>query len=80
MKTPNKKTAGIFTTCIQRAFDSVHGQTGVSKEDLFFAAMAYACIGLTVVNVDFLPLALHVVGWSAVFSGTAGMMFVRRIL
>ena len=80
MKTPTKKIAGPFTACIQRAFDSVHGQTGVSKSDLFAMGMTFASLGLIVVNIDFLPLALHAVGWSAIFSGTAGMVFLRKIL
>ena len=80
MKTPTKKTVGPFTEGIQRAFDTVHGQTGVSKSDLFAMGMTFASLGLIAVNVDFLPLALHAVGWTAVFSGLAGMIFVRRIL
>ena len=80
MKTPTKKPAGIFTACIQRAFESVHGQTGVSKDDLFYMGMAFASLGLIAVNIDFLPPAMRVVGWTAVFCGTAGMIFLRRIL
>ena len=80
MKTPTKKIAGPFTACIQRAFDSVHGQTGVSKSDLFAMGMTFASLGLIAVNVAFLPEALHVVGWTAIFCGLAGMMFVKRIL
>ena len=80
MKTTTKKIAGPFTAAIQNAFAEVHGRTGISKEDLFAAALGYAAVGLIVVNMDFLPMALNAVGWTAVFCGTAGMIFVRRIL
>ena len=80
MKTTIKKTAGPFTAGIQKAYAKVHGRTGISKEDLFAAALGYAAVGLIAVNVNFLPQVLHVVGWTAVFSGLAGMIFVRRIL
>ena len=80
MKTTTKKNVGPFTAGIQRAFATVHEQTGVTKEDLFHMGIAFASLGIIAVNVDFLPLALHAVGWSAIFSGTAGMIFVRRIL
>ena len=80
MKTTTKKNVGPFTAGIQRAFETVHEQTGVTKEDLFHMGIAFASLGIIAVNVDFLPQALHVVGWTAVFSGLAGMIFVRRIL
>ena len=80
MKNPTNKINGPFARCIQKAFDEVHAQTGISKEDLFAAAMAFASIGLIVVNIDFLPLALHFVGWTAIFCGGTGMLFLRRIL
>ena len=80
MKTTTKKNVGPFTTGIQRAFDTVHEQTGVTKEDLFHMGIAFASLGIIAVNVDFLPMSVHAVGWTAIFCGLAGMMFVRRIL
>ena len=80
MKTTAKKVVGPFTAGIQKAFDTVHEQTGVTKGDLFHVGFAFASLGIIAVNVDFLPQALHVVGWTAIFCGLAGMMFVRRIL
>ena len=80
MKTPTKKTVGPFTAAIQRAFETVHEQTGVTEGDLFHTGVAFSALGLIAVNVDFLPMSVHAVGWTAIFCGLAGMMFVRRIL
>ena len=80
MKTTAKKVVGPFTAGIQRAFDTVHEQTGVTKGDLFQVGIAFAALGLIAVNVAFLPMSVHAVGWTAIFCGLAGMMFVRRIL
>ena len=80
MKTTAKKVVGPFTAGIQKAFDTIHEQTGVTKGDLFHVGIAFAALGIIAVNVDFLPMSVHAVGWTAIFCGLAGMMFVRRIL
>ena len=73
-----KKTA--IKEAVEKAFNQIHDDYGISENDLFMASLGYSSVGLVLVNLDWLPSSFHALGWTLIFFGVPSMVFIRKLL
>ena len=73
-----KKT--VIKEAVEKAFNQIHDDYGISENDLFMASLGYSSVGLVLVNLDWLPSSFHALGWTLIFFGVPSMVFIRKLL
>jgi hypothetical protein len=80
MKKNTTENPSMVRVIVEKAFKKTHEDYGVSENDVFVASVAFAGIGLILVNLDWIPASFKLLGWSLMAIGVASMFFIRKIL
>ena len=70
----------IVRVIVEKAFKKTQEDYCVSENDVFVASVAFAGIGLILVNIDWLPASINSLGWSLMVIGVASMVLIRKLL
>ena len=80
MKKNTTEKPGVFHVIVQKAFNKTQADYGVSEQDVFWASVAFAAIGLMLVNISSAPASIISLGWSLMVIGIVSMVLIREIL
>ena len=80
MQMKTEKKSSVIREIVEVAFKKTNSVYGISAPDLFAGSVAFAAIGLILVNIDWMPASFNSLGWSLIVIGVASMVLIRKLL